>query len=309
MAHLLKGVYLPIFTNPVARSLGLSKYQLTHDSTAHKLVLDHIMKNHLFHYAVMVMDVTLEPEAFHVTLETDGFNLPKITKCIAPESITLPTTYPRRTLEYIQTAKNITEYPVLATITGPFTIASLVLGFNKTKELLKNDRKTLIHVIEIIYKYQQRYCKDLQDAGVRGFFICEVMAGFITWSECDRFSTKYINKLIDGLPHRPLTVYHNCCRTNNIVRSLQKLNVDAYHFGEATNLENIINKLPPTKLIMGNLSPLDVFLYSDKQHVKIATLRLLEKMKDYKNFQISFGCELPYETNLDCIEAYLEITK
>jgi len=309
MRHKFMSLNLPLFVNPIANTLGLTKYQLSTDSTAHKLVLDHIMKNYVFKCAVALMDVTLEAEAFKVGLKSDGVNLPKIVSYLDPNKVILPTSYPHRTRSYLETIEAIEDYKVIATITGPFTLTSLILGFTKTKELLKGNKTQLIRVVEIVYRYLTNYVNDLIKAGICGLFICEPIAGFLTSSECDRFSTKYINKIIDKSSKSIFTIYHNCAKTSPITNSLAKLKVDAYHFGEATNLENIINKLPESKMVMGNLSPLDDFLYSDDKHVKIATLRLLDRMKNYDNFQISFGCELPYETKINNIETYINLTK
>lgn len=299
---------LPLFVYPIARTLGLTKYQLTNDSTAHKIVLDNIMANHLFKCAVGLMDVTLEAEAFNIELKSDGVNLPTVIKHIAPDEVFLPLSYPKRTLEYLNTMKTITDYRVMATITGPFTIASIILGFEQTRKLIDTDRNQLIQVVNIVFKYLLKYCNDLIKNGVCGIFICESMAGFLSSKDCDRFSTKYINRLIDNLEKDVYTIYHNCAKTDLIINSLVKLNVNAYHFGEATNLENVIDKLPKTKLVMGNLSPLDDFLYSDKKHVEIAILRLLDKMREHSNYQISIGCDLPYETKIENIDTYIKTT-
>jgi Uroporphyrinogen-III decarboxylase len=57
---------------------------------------------------------------------------------------------------------------------------------------------------------------------------------------------------------------------------------------------------------MGNLAPVKIFLQSTPDEVAEATMALLDETKDIKNFILSSGCDIPLETPLENIEAFMK---
>ena len=64
--------------------------------------------------------------------------------------------------------------------------------------------------------------------------------------------------------------------------------------------------VPSDCLAMGNLDPVQVFKQQSAAEVKAETLRLLDQTKDFPNFVISSGCDIPPHTPIENIDAFYE---
>ncbi len=63
---------------------------------------------------------------------------------------------------------------------------------------------------------------------------------------------------------------------------------------------------PKEIALMGNLNPVKIFLQSTPNEVTEATRSLKESMKDTDNFILSSGCDIPLNTLLEKIEAFMK---
>jgi len=121
----------------------------------------------------------------------------------------------------------------------------------------------------------------------------------------EEFSSDYIRKIVNELQDDTFTVIlHNCGKTLKHVDSMVSTGADAFHFGNAVDLELIAPKIPPDRLFMGNLDPVTVFLNSTPDDTHEKTLQLLNAMKSYSNFIISSGCDIPPGTGSEIFDAF-----
>ena len=60
---------------------------------------------------------------------------------------------------------------------------------------------------------------------------------------------------------------------------------------------------------MGNLDPVSVFKMGTPESIRRDTLELLEATKEYPNFVLSSGCDVPPHTDLKNIDAFYEALK
>lgn len=79
-----------------------------------------------------------------------------------------------------------------------------------------------------------------------------------------------------------------------------------YHFGNAVDMGLVLDKIPENILVSGNLSPSDYFLSGTPRSVADATLEMLEKANDHKNYIPSSGCDIPPLSTMENIEAFLK---
>ncbi len=122
---------------------------------------------------------------------------------------------------------------------------------------------------------------------------------------CDEFSSAYVKKIVDALQDENfIIVLHNCGHTEQLVGSMLSTGCRAFHFGNAVDMLDILPQLPSNVLAMGNIDPANVFRIGTADTVREKTLRLLEKMEAYPNFVLSAGCDIPYGTPLENVEAF-----
>ena len=79
---------------------------------------------------------------------------------------------------------------------------------------------------------------------------------------------------------------------------------DAYHFGNAVDMADILSKVPADTLCMGNISPAEQFRGGTPESVRAATLEVMERCCKHPNFVISSGCDIPPLSSWDNIDAF-----
>lgn len=57
---------------------------------------------------------------------------------------------------------------------------------------------------------------------------------------------------------------------------------------------------------MGNLDPVGVFKMGTAEEIREATLNLLEETREYDNFVLSSGCDIPPEVPAENIESFYD---
>ena len=68
----------------------------------------------------------------------------------------------------------------------------------------------------------------------------------------------------------------------------------------------MLEKFPENVLVMGNIDPAGVLRMGTPDLVYEKTLELLNECKDYKNFIVSSGCDIPPMTPWENIEAFFK---
>ena len=66
----------------------------------------------------------------------------------------------------------------------------------------------------------------------------------------------------------------------------------------------MLEKMPPDVLTMGNVDPVSVLRNGTPETVRAETLRIMERCCGHKNFIISSGCDIPPASSWDNIDAF-----
>jgi uroporphyrinogen decarboxylase len=91
-----------------------------------------------------------------------------------------------------------------------------------------------------------------------------------------------------------LFLYHNCGpNTPLMLPSLMEIDADAYHFGDAVKMTQILEGMPNDVLVMGNVSPSAQFRNGSPESIYAVTTELLQQCSKHKNFVVSSGCDIP----------------
>ena len=104
------------------------------------------------------------------------------------------------------------------------------------------------------------------------------------------------------------TVYHTCGNTMHLVDKMAGSGVSGVSLDSASagvDLAAVAARLPPEVVVMGNLSPTGSILEGRPGAVETEVRDLLRCMAPYPNFVLSTGCDLPQETPLENIHAFI----
>lgn len=154
----------------------------------------------------------------------------------------------------------------------------------------------------------KQYIQAYKDVGASGVILAEPLAGLLSPTMVQEFSSSYIKEITEELQDDTFTViYHNC--GPNTVQSLPEIlssDCGAWHFGNAVSLEKILEQVPADCLIMGNLDPVGCFCGCSADELEQKERALLKECGAYSNFVLSTGCDLPPKAKWENIQRFFK---
>ena len=104
-----------------------------------------------------------------------------------------------------------------------------------------------------------------------------------------------------------ILIYHNCGgNTPHMVKSLLSFGAAAYHFGNAVDMVEMLEKIPSDVVVMGNVDPAGVLRMGMVESVRKTTLDIMARCSEHQNFVISSGCDVPPLTPWENIDAFFD---
>lgn len=263
---------------------------------------------------VTIMDLSVESEAFGAQIKFAEHETPTVIGQLIPdqsaaEALKIPDIGAGRTSVYLEAARlatsAISNRPVFGCHIGPFSMSGRLCDMNSIFMKLLNDPGTVHVVLEKCTRFLTDYARAYKAAGVQGIVIAEPAAGLISPAHCDEFSSRYVKQIVDAVQDESfMVVLHNCGNTKKLIPSMLSTNAQGFHFGNAVNMLDILPQIPETILAFGNIDPATTFRQGTADEVKTKTRALLESTKDYRNFVLSSGCDIPPGTPLENIDAF-----
>lgn len=308
---------MPVLTFPAVQFLYVTTRELVADSAHQAIGMRAIADHYDMPVAFGYMDLSVEAEAFGAHTVYTADEVPAIIgKLISTQEDADALQVPelgagrtRVTLDGIKKAQIlIKDRPVVAQCIGPFSLAGRLLNVNDIM-LQCYEEPELVHTVlrkatDFILKYAAAFKKQ----GANGIMISEPLAGLLSPSLIEEFSSQYIKEIVDELQDQNFIVfYHNCGNAvPHLLDSIIDIGCRAYHFGDAVNMLEILQKMPRDYLVMGNISPAQVFNGNSTEKVRVETLKLLNDCGGYKNFVLSSGCDISPNVDLDNVDTFFK---
>lgn len=190
-----------------------------------------------------------------------------------------------------------------AYVIGPYTLAGELMG---VEELGMNTilNPSLAHkFIEFAFSVIKDYAKALLDAGADTIAVLEPSAVMLSPKQFEEFSGRYFSYLVEEL--KAPFILHICGNTTHLIEKMSKTGAVGLSLDSLVDLKEASKVVPKDVALIGNLDPVKVFLQSNPEEVAKATRALLDKMRGISNFILSSGCDLPIDTPLENIEAFM----
>lgn len=306
---------LPILTFPAVQMLYVTVKELVTNSSNQALGMKMMADRYDLPIALGYMDLSVEAEAFGANAVYSVDEVPTITGQLIKseeeaDALQVPEVGAGRTgitVEGIRKAtKVITDRPVFAECIGPFSLAGRLMDVN---EAMINcyDEPDMVHTLlrkstEFIIKY----IKAFKEVGADGVIVGEPLAGILSPQLAEEFAYDYVKQIVDEVQDDDFAVIlHNC--GNGTVFQAEGLfgtGCMGYHFGDAIKMTDILEQAPEDVLILGNVSPAKEFRHGTPTSIRWTTARLMEECKEYPNFWISSGCDVPPLTEFENIDAF-----
>lgn len=306
---------LPILSFPGTRLIGKTVEELVRDGKLQAACMEEIAKRFQTGAAFSLMDLSVEAEAFGARVVYSPEEIPTVPEAMLDEDnaeeLAVPPVGAGRTGECIkgirEACEKITDRPVFAGIIGPYSLAGRLLDMTEIMVLCRTDPEVVEGVLEKVTEFLIGYAKALKEAGANGIVMAEPAAGLLSPDLMAEFSNPYVERVRAAVEDQScLLIYHNCGTVEPLVKELAGLNVRAYSFGNAVDLEKLLQELPEDRVVIGNIDPVGVLKNGTPEKIEKATMELLGRCGRYKNFVLASGCDIPPETSLENLEAFFK---
>ena len=311
----------PILSFPCVSLLGITVRELISSSELQSRGMKAVAERTNSAASVSFMDLSVEAECFGASVVVSDDEVPTVKGRIIndeaeAEALEIPEVGSGRTHIYIdaieKVCREICDRPVFAGMIGPYSLAARLLDFS---EIMMDcyDEPEMVHtVLEKVTAFLTEYAKAYKSTGANGIVMAEPVAGLLSPSLEEEFSSPYIKKIVDAVQDDSfMVIYHNC--GDNVPKMLDSIlstGAAAYHFGNAVDLEkDIIPKIPADVVVMGNIDPAGVLRMGTVESVREKVTALLEECSKYPNFVLSSGCDIPPMTPWENIDAFFEASR
>ena len=311
---------MPIMTYPGLAMTGKSILEMvTQGVVQYQCIKALTDKYNTIASATLIMDLSVEAELFGSKIKFSENEIPTVTERLINgfdelHLLQIPELGSGRSKEYLKAAelaaKNITDRPALGGIIGPFSLAGRLFDITEIMTAILMEPDGAHELLKICVTFLKKYAKSFKDAGSNGIVIAEPAAGLLSPELCDEFSSQYVKQIVDYVQDENfIVVLHNCGNTTNLVESMQSTGCKAMHFGNAVNMLDILPQVDKDILVLGNIDPAGVIKNSTPEVIYYVTLDLLNKTKEFNNFVLSSGCDIPPKTPLINLDAFFRALK
>ncbi|MCX5849666.1 MAG: uroporphyrinogen decarboxylase family protein [Deltaproteobacteria bacterium] len=306
----------PLMIYPALEINGMSLLDMLKDPQKQYESLNTLASRYSSAACITAMDLSAEAEAFGSEVVFKEEEIPTVMGKIvdnmtSAEALKTPVVGKARTGIYLEaarlTSEGITDRPVFGCHIGPVSLAGRLCDITTMFMNMRRDPKFIHLVLEKCTGFLIEYSLAFKAAGTNGIVIAEPVAGLLSPSQCDEFSSKYVKRIVDAVQDDNfMVVVHNCGNTVKQVQSMLSTGAKGFHFGNAVKMTDILPQIPENIIAMGNIEPSGVFKMGTPEMVKEKTRELLDATSEYRNFIISSGCDIPPQTPISNINAFFE---
>jgi uroporphyrinogen decarboxylase len=305
---------LPIMTHPGIELMGKTIFDAVTNGDIHFRAIRAIHKHFQMIAATMIMDLTVEAEAFGSPINFAAHEVPTVAGRIVTDwdgvqKLNIPSLEAGRIPQYLLAgtlaAEHIKNVPVLAGCIGPFSLAGRLFDMTEIMTAAYIEPDTVELLLKKCTLFLNEYISAFKKCGVNGILIAEPAAGMLSEDMCQQFSSNYIQTIVDNNQDENfMIILHNCGNTGHVTQSMVSTGAAGLHFGNKIDMVQVLNEVPSDRLVFGNLDPVGVFKMGDKQSITQATKNLLSQTEGFRNFVISSGCDTPPGVPVENIEAF-----
>lgn len=191
-----------------------------------------------------------------------------------------------------------------AYVIGPYTLAALMMGATETAIAIIDDPDLLHETMTFTTYVIARYANALANAGADMVAILEPSAVMLSPKQYREFSGRYTQQII--LQMKALPILHICGDSNHLIDEMVATGAQGLSLDSLVALDDVAPRVPGDVVLIGNINPTAVMVDQTPQAVYDQTRDLIARMEPYRNFILSTGCDLPPETPLANIKAFMD---
>lgn len=204
------------------------------------------------------------------------------------------------------------KVPVSGTVTGPFTVAAMVVGTETLLKGMMRQPEKVKQLMDIIVENNNRYIARMLDIGVGVGFADPVSStSLLRVKQYEEFSLPYFQKNVDFIKKNGGGCgLHICGTSRKLWELLIPTGIGTFGPDNVEDMEEAKKVLGPHMCIQGNVPPVDVMRLGTPQDVLRASRISIRKAYDSPNgFVLTSGCQTPMDTPVENMQALMDAAR
>ncbi len=206
-------------------------------------------------------------------------------------------------LKVIEAMRERLPVPAGAFVTGPFTLAALMVGASEMAMNVVMQPDLCHAALELATQVVSRYVVGLVEAGVDTIMILDPTAVMLGPAHYREFAGEPCAQLISQSEGVEM-ILHICGDTGHIVPAMLETGADGLSIDHPMDMAQVAEQMGPDVLLMGNVDPVRM-LHENAETVADDTRHALESVAAHPAFVLSSGCDLPQDVPEACIDAFM----
>lgn len=202
--------------------------------------------------------------------------------------------------------------PVSGTVTGPFTVAAMVLGTEQLMIGMMKKPDKVKQLLEVIAENNNRYIQRLIDLEVGiGFADPVSSTSLISVEQYKEFSLPYFQKNVDFIKAQGRGCgLHICGGSRPLWELLIRTGIGTFGPDNVEDMAEAKEVLGPYLCIQGNVPPVEVMRNGTPQDVLRSARTCIQKAHDSrKGYILTSGCQMPAHTPAENMQALMDAAR
>ena len=202
--------------------------------------------------------------------------------------------------------------PVSGTVTGPLTIAAMVVGTENLLIGMVKKPDKVKQLMEVITENNERYIARMLEMGIGvGFADPVSTTSLLRVKQYKEFSLPYFQHNVDFIKKNGGGCgLHICGGSRKLWETLNETGIGCFGLDNIEDLEEAKEVLGPHMAIQGNIPPVDVIRLGTPQDVLRSGRECIRKAWDSPNgFTLTSGCQTPMDTPAENLQALMDAAR
>ncbi len=204
------------------------------------------------------------------------------------------------------------KVPVSGTLTGPFTVAAMVLGTEHLMVGMIKKPEKIKQLMEVITENNNRYIRRLLDIGVGiGFADPVSSTSLISPHQYEEFSLPYFKQNVDFIKRNGGGCGLHICGTSRAIwESFKDSGIGTFGLDNVESLTEAKEVLGDTMCIQGNVPPVEVMRLGTPHDVLRSARDCIKQGHDSpKGFVLTSGCQMSMFTPKENMQALMDAAR
>lgn len=204
------------------------------------------------------------------------------------------------------------QVSVSASVTGPFTVAAMVLGTEQLMMAMVKKPEKVHQLLEVIVENNNRLLRRIVEMGIGVGFPDPVSStSLLSVEQYRTFSLPYFQRNVDYIKSLGGGCgLHICGTSRKLWEDLAQTGIGAFSLDNVESLTEAKEILGPHMEIDGNVPPVDVMCLGTPQDVLCSARECIRQAWDSpKGFCLTSGCQMPPHTPEENMTALMDAAR